>query len=123
MWQRCRTSSNWRAGARKVILRDAFADVVPPEILTRKKMGFGVPLDRWFRGELKPYVASVLLPTARSTAPTCPAPTSRTSSGATLPAERIAATAVDLVCFERWLQLLPAWSAKRRHPVTLLTCR
>jgi hypothetical protein len=41
---------------------DAFADLVPREILTRKKMGFGVPLGRWFGGALRSYVSDALLP-------------------------------------------------------------
>src|SRR5213594_728762 len=40
----------------KVILREAFADLVPAEINRRGKMGFGVPLGAWFRGELRDYV-------------------------------------------------------------------
>lgn len=39
--------SGWRT---KVILREAVKDLLPPEILTRKKMGFPVPIGRWFRG-------------------------------------------------------------------------
>ena len=39
-----------RGGRSKVVLKTAFADLIPPAILTRPKMGFGVPLDRWFRG-------------------------------------------------------------------------
>jgi len=37
----------------KVILKRAFADRLPPEILYRRKRGFGVPLKHYFRGELK----------------------------------------------------------------------
>ena len=37
----------WRT---KAVLREALRDVVPPEILNRKKMGFPVPLGRWLRG-------------------------------------------------------------------------
>jgi asparagine synthase (glutamine-hydrolysing) len=33
---------------------------VPDEILKRRKHGFGVPLDRWFRQDLEPYVRSTL---------------------------------------------------------------
>src|SRR5205814_6322106 len=33
-------------------LRRSVADLVPPTVLTGPKKGFGVPLDRWFRGEL-----------------------------------------------------------------------
>lgn len=45
---------------RKVILKEAFAGFLPPEIRRRKKMGFGVPLDHWFRGELKPLLEETL---------------------------------------------------------------
>ncbi|QDV32244.1 asparagine synthase (glutamine-hydrolyzing) [Tautonia plasticadhaerens] len=50
-----------RKGRSKVILKRAFADLLPPPIRTRPKMGFGVPIDRWFRGELKDELRSVLL--------------------------------------------------------------
>ena len=50
-----------RGGRSKVILKRAFADLLPPAIRARPKMGFGVPLDRWFRGELKDELRSVLL--------------------------------------------------------------
>jgi asparagine synthase (glutamine-hydrolysing) len=42
-----------REGRGKRILIDAMADRLPPELLTRGKMGFGVPLARWFRGSLR----------------------------------------------------------------------
>ncbi len=35
---------------RKRILGDAFADLIPPEIVRRKKRGFGVPVAEWMRG-------------------------------------------------------------------------
>ena len=50
-----------RGGRSKVVLKRAFADLLPPAIATRPKMGFGVPIDRWFRGELKDELRSVLL--------------------------------------------------------------
>ncbi len=50
-----------RGGRSKVVLKDAFADLLPPEIRRRPKMGFGVPIDRWFRGELKDELRAVLL--------------------------------------------------------------
>ncbi|HNS32644.1 MAG TPA: asparagine synthase-related protein, partial [bacterium] len=34
---------------------------LPDEILKRKKMGFGIPVGDWFRGELKDYLLSYLL--------------------------------------------------------------
>jgi asparagine synthase (glutamine-hydrolysing) len=41
---------------RKRVLAAAAADLLPPQILNRRKRGFAVPLDRWFRGELKPLL-------------------------------------------------------------------
>ncbi len=53
----------WKMHGRqgKQILIDTFADLLPKRIQTRSKMGFGVPLDHWFRGELRPLVEDVLL--------------------------------------------------------------
>ncbi|MBM4135107.1 MAG: asparagine synthase (glutamine-hydrolyzing) [Nitrospira sp.] len=45
----------------KYILKKAFADLLPREILTRGKRGFGVPLGAWFRGELQGLVQDLLL--------------------------------------------------------------
>lgn len=45
----------------KVVLREALKDVVPKEILTRKKMGFPVPIGRWLRGEQAPLVEDLVL--------------------------------------------------------------
>lgn len=49
------------AGRGKKILTDTFADLIPPEIQKRSKMGFGVPLDHWFRNELTGLLRQVLL--------------------------------------------------------------
>ncbi len=45
----------WRLGASggKHILRDWARDRLPSEVLDRPKMGFGVPVGLWFRGELR----------------------------------------------------------------------
>jgi asparagine synthase (glutamine-hydrolysing) len=45
----------------KYILKQAFAAMLPPAILKRGKMGFGVPIEKWFRRELKDYVRDILL--------------------------------------------------------------
>ncbi len=51
----------YHRGKGKRLLRAAFGDLLPREIWTRKKMGFGVPLDHWFRNELKPLTHDLLL--------------------------------------------------------------
>ncbi|MFQ5903283.1 MAG: asparagine synthase (glutamine-hydrolyzing) [Candidatus Binatia bacterium] len=59
-------SMKLRWGGTKYILRRAFSDLLPTEVLTRGKMGFGVPLGAWFRGELRDYIQDLLLaPDAR----------------------------------------------------------
>ena len=45
----------------KCVLKKAFSDFLPPAISKRKKMGFGVPISRWIRKDLKTYVYDVLL--------------------------------------------------------------
>jgi asparagine synthase (glutamine-hydrolysing) len=45
----------------KQALRRAFAADLPPEILARGKLGFGVPIARWFRGELRQLASDLLL--------------------------------------------------------------
>jgi len=45
----------------KVALRRAFADALPPEVAKRGKTGFGVPIARWFREELRTLATDVLL--------------------------------------------------------------
>ena len=45
----------------KYILKKTFKDILPQQILRRKKMGFGVPISRWFRNELKDYLSGTLL--------------------------------------------------------------
>jgi len=57
----------FRRGRGKLILNETFADILPEPIQRRPKMGFGVPLDHWFRDELKDYAREILLD-ARTTA-------------------------------------------------------
>jgi len=41
----------YRNGQIKWLLKEAFADVIPREIINRPKHGFNVPLDHWFRND------------------------------------------------------------------------
>jgi asparagine synthase (glutamine-hydrolysing) len=45
----------------KVLLKRAFADLVPPAIVRRRKRGFSLPLARWFSRELHGYARETLL--------------------------------------------------------------
>jgi asparagine synthase (glutamine-hydrolysing) len=50
-----------RNNRRKHVLKQVAATLLPPEILQRPKQGFGVPLDIWFRGNLRELFAGTLL--------------------------------------------------------------
>jgi asparagine synthase (glutamine-hydrolysing) len=50
-----------RLGTTKWILKQACRGMLPDDIVHRKKMGFEVPLARWFRKELKDMVSDLLL--------------------------------------------------------------
>ena len=104
----------------KVILREAFADLLPPAVQRRGKMGFGVPLGTWFRGELREYMRDLLLaPDARYqtmlSAPFVQRLVARHLSGEANYGHQL----WSLLCFEQWLRLLPEWTSRRHEPVAL----
>jgi len=47
-------------GTQKAIFKKAVADLLPPEILSRPKRGFAVPIVKWFRGALKAPMQELL---------------------------------------------------------------
>jgi len=51
----------FRFGQGKRILKETFSDLIPDAIRRRGKMGFGVPLDHWFRNELRDFAREILL--------------------------------------------------------------
>lgn len=50
-----------RGRTSKYLLRRLMRDRLPPEILTRPKMGFGVPVGAWLRGELRSLLEDTVL--------------------------------------------------------------
>jgi len=54
-------SQKVRGGKTKIALRRALKNVVPRDVLTRKKRGFQVPLSEWFRGPLRATLRDRLL--------------------------------------------------------------
>ena len=55
------TSLKIRGGEGKYLFKKSMEGVLPDDILYRPKMGFAVPLARWFRGPLRSRVRSTLL--------------------------------------------------------------
>jgi asparagine synthase (glutamine-hydrolysing) len=50
-----------RGGQGKWLLRQAFADVLPPESAARTKQGFGLPVGAWLRTSLRPLMDDAIL--------------------------------------------------------------
>ncbi len=48
-------------GEKKYIFKKALEPILPREIIYRKKMGFGVPLNEWLRGELNKFAEEIIL--------------------------------------------------------------
>jgi asparagine synthase (glutamine-hydrolysing) len=47
-------------GIEKWVLKEAYRDVLPPEVIDRPKSGMRVPVQWWFQRELKPLVRELL---------------------------------------------------------------
>jgi asparagine synthase (glutamine-hydrolysing) len=45
----------------KYLLKKVLRKLLPSENLTRRKMGFGVPIGHWFRGKMQPFLREVIL--------------------------------------------------------------
>lgn len=50
-----------RNGQGKYLLKDAMRGILSDRILDRPKMGFGVPIDRWFREDCRDFIRDILL--------------------------------------------------------------
>jgi asparagine synthase (glutamine-hydrolysing) len=108
---RLRDDLKLRGQRTKVILREAFADLLPPAIDRRGKMGFGVPVGAWFRGQLRDYVCDLLLaPNARYRDMLSGPYVERLVRDHVSAKRHVGPQLWTLLCFEEWLRLLPAWT-------------
>ena len=115
---------SWKLHGRqtKVILREAFADLVPPAVSSRPKMGFGVPLDAWFRNELRePLCDELLAPDARYRQFLNAAAVQSLVRRHLAREVHAGLQLWTLFCFERWLRLLPSWTDRKRAAVSAVS--
>lgn len=50
-----------RGKTSKLLVKHAMRDILPPETLVQRKQGFGIPIHRWFRQELRGYFQDIVL--------------------------------------------------------------
>jgi asparagine synthase (glutamine-hydrolysing) len=99
-----------RRGRTKIILRDAFADLLPKKIITRGKMGFGVPFGTWFRTDLREYLSDLLLVGRPLCADYLSLDYVRQLVTRHLNGQAdLGLQLWSILCFERWLRILPDW--------------
>ena len=51
-----------RGGRLKHLMKQSLADLLPPDIIDRKKRGFGTPMGAWLKRELAPLLQRLLAP-------------------------------------------------------------
>ncbi len=94
-----------RDGERKWILKRAMRDVLPREILTRKKEGFSIPMKNWLRRELAPLMRSLLAPSRMAARGLFePSEVTRLVDSHVAGRENHAHTLFPLMVFERWCE-------------------
>ena len=108
-------------GRTKVILREAFKDLIPPEVQRRGKMGFGIPFGSWFRGALRESVDQLLLSRDAKYQEYLSAPyvhrlVKRHHDGEA----DLGLQLWSLVTFEVWLRSLPGWAGRRETAIELV---
>jgi asparagine synthase (glutamine-hydrolysing) len=97
------STMKFRAGEGKYVLKQAVRHLLPPAIVHRRKMGFGVPLGRWFRNELKPFVGDVLLgERSRTRGIIRPEAVSALLARHARGGEDLSVALWSLLCFELW---------------------
>ena len=107
-------SMKLRGFTTKVILRKAFADLIPPSVARRGKMGFGVPLGAWFRTDLKDFVRDLLLDSSARYRTYLSAPyVHRLVDRHQAVKGNFGLQLWSILCFELWLRSLPQWTQRR----------
>jgi len=97
------SSVKLRDGTGKWLLRRAVDGIVPPQVLTKPKQGFGVPLVDWFRGPLRHRLDSLGSERSRIAAYVAPAAVQRLVTEHLTARRNNMGKLWRLVVLERWL--------------------
>jgi asparagine synthase (glutamine-hydrolysing) len=90
-------------GIGKYIFKRAMRPYLPAEILSRRKMGFGVPLARWFQKELKDFTRDILdAPKAKTRGILRPAAVGRLLEDQFRGGRDQSSQLWSVLCFELW---------------------
>jgi asparagine synthase (glutamine-hydrolysing) len=99
------SSFKLRKGSGKHLLKRAMARSLPPDVLSRPKMGFGVPLGTWFSADLRDMTRDILLSsTARQRGVFRTAEVERLLRVHDSGRRDCSARLWALVCFELWMR-------------------
>jgi asparagine synthase (glutamine-hydrolysing) len=97
------TSLKLRGGQGKHVLRKVLEPHLPASILTRRKMGFAIPIKHWFRGSMDEYARDMLLsPDSRSARYFARAETARTIAAHGRGMRDLSRRIWLLLMFEHW---------------------
>jgi asparagine synthase (glutamine-hydrolysing) len=98
----------------KAILREAFDHLLPAAVQRAPKKGFGVPLEAWFRGELREMCRDVLLsPSAKLRSYLSQDYVRKLVDDHQAGRANHGHRLWTVLTFERWLALLPSWVGPR----------
>jgi asparagine synthase (glutamine-hydrolysing) len=99
-----RTRDKVRGTAKKRLLRQAVAPLIPREIARGRKRGFSIPAAAWLRGPLLPFARDVLSPDRlRAQGALDPAEAGRTLERHASGAEDLSRQVWGLMCLSLWL--------------------
>jgi asparagine synthase (glutamine-hydrolysing) len=100
----------FRWGKGKLLLREAFYDLIPPSIWNRPKMGFGIPVADWFRGPWRSVLEQNLLNPEMKLRRFLQVDQVRSMVQQHVSGSQVVVAGYalwNLLCLERWLQLHP----------------
>jgi asparagine synthase (glutamine-hydrolysing) len=106
-----------RDGTGKWIFRRAIAGLVPESVLTKPKQGFGIPLGRWFRRELRHRLKEILSPSAANRAFVEPRRLGQLAREHLIGRRDHSALLWRVLVLERWLYHLASGSLAQPLPV------